>query len=173
MYCAAGAGSRKSVGPQLSVPGRIYSIEEDVAEVRAMPMATRVRLLLAGMLLAGALCPMPAHAESYTMREGDTLWEIARVKYGDPSFYSDLQKVNSISNPRAIPNGTVINLPSKQTLARLRGVTDPAEREKILKGEGGTPAPGSSRPPRAAPQTFNPLSALGSTAEPPRVGGSR
>jgi hypothetical protein len=104
------------------------------------------------------------------MKEGDTLWDIARTRYGDPQFYKDLQKANDIENVRTIPNGTVINLPSKATLLKLRQTTDPAERQRILKADGGgTTAPVA---PPAGPTPFDPVQGLGSRVTVPRTGAS-
>ncbi|MBI4872563.1 MAG: LysM peptidoglycan-binding domain-containing protein [Candidatus Riflebacteria bacterium] len=122
----------------------------------------------AGLLLLVGLLVLVTGvtAEQYTMREGDTLWEIARTRYGDPSFYRDLQQVNSIGDPRQIPNGTVITLPSKATLQKLRQTTDPAERARILRNEGAQTNP--QQP--TGPTPFNPVQGLGARQEVPRTG---
>ncbi len=106
------------------------------------------------------------------MKEGDTLWEIPRTRYGDPQFYKDLQKANDISNVRNIPNGTVINLPSKATLLKLRQTTDPAERQRILKADGGGGNPTTPAATPTGPTPFDPVQGLGSRVNVPRTGGS-
>lgn len=49
---------------------------------------------------------------SYTVKAGDTLWNIAKQALGDGSKYTTLAKINSISNPNYITIGQVIKLES-------------------------------------------------------------
>lgn len=48
--------------------------------------------------------------KTYTVKEGDTLWAIAKKQLGDGSKYIDLAKINNISNPNIIKVGQVIKL---------------------------------------------------------------
>ncbi len=47
----------------------------------------------------------------YKAKNGDTLWGIAKVHYGDGSLYSKLVKENGITNPNKISVGQVIKIP--------------------------------------------------------------
>ncbi len=46
----------------------------------------------------------------YTVKQGDTLWAIAKKYLGDGSKYTELAKLNNISNPNVIKVGQVIKL---------------------------------------------------------------
>lgn len=49
-------------------------------------------------------------AEVYTVKKGDTLWDIARKYLGDPYKYKTLAKINNIPNPNFIVVGQKIYL---------------------------------------------------------------
>ena len=46
--------------------------------------------------------------KTYTVKQGDTLWGIAKKNFNDGSKYKDLAKLNSISNPNSLKVGQVI-----------------------------------------------------------------
>ncbi len=48
--------------------------------------------------------------EFYIVKEGDTLYEIARLKTGDGEYYTTLMELNSLSSPNDIEAGQVIRL---------------------------------------------------------------
>ncbi|MEA4972382.1 MAG: LysM peptidoglycan-binding domain-containing protein [Candidatus Metalachnospira sp.] len=48
--------------------------------------------------------------ESYTVKEGDSLWKICKAQLGDGSKYSEIAALNKISNPNLIYPGQVIKL---------------------------------------------------------------
>ncbi|WP_068983865.1 LysM peptidoglycan-binding domain-containing protein [Lysinibacillus xylanilyticus] len=48
--------------------------------------------------------------KTYTVKKGDTLWAIAKKYLGDGSKYTELAKLNNISNPDVIKVGQVIKL---------------------------------------------------------------
>ena len=48
--------------------------------------------------------------KSHTVVKGDTLWAIAKKELGDGSKYTELAKLNNISNPSLIKAGQVIKL---------------------------------------------------------------
>lgn len=48
--------------------------------------------------------------KSHTVVKGDTLWAIAKKELGDGSKYTELAKLNNISNPNLIKAGQVIKL---------------------------------------------------------------
>lgn len=48
--------------------------------------------------------------KTHTVKSGETLWAIAKKYLGDGSKYTDLAKINNISNPNVIKAGQVIKL---------------------------------------------------------------
>ncbi|MEQ6357890.1 LysM domain-containing protein [Lysinibacillus sp. M3] len=48
--------------------------------------------------------------KTHTVVKGDTLWAIAKKYLGDGSKYTELAKINNISNPNKIKEGQVIKL---------------------------------------------------------------
>lgn len=48
--------------------------------------------------------------KTHTVKSGDTLWAIAKKYLGDGSKYTELAKLNKISNPNVIEAGQVIKL---------------------------------------------------------------
>lgn len=49
-------------------------------------------------------------AKTHTVKSGDTLWAIAKKYLGDGSKYTELAKLNNLSNPNLIKPGQVIKL---------------------------------------------------------------
>ncbi|MFZ2955531.1 MAG: LysM peptidoglycan-binding domain-containing protein [Candidatus Ozemobacteraceae bacterium] len=89
---------------------------------------TKVLLIFA--ILASA---MPVFAgKTYTMKGGDTLWDLAQKFYGDPTLYPVFLEVNSISNPRTIPNGRVINIPNFDEIKKIAAEPDPVKRRALI-----------------------------------------
>ncbi|WP_295581096.1 LysM peptidoglycan-binding domain-containing protein [uncultured Oscillibacter sp.] len=64
---------------------------------------------------APAAASAPA-AERYTVEKGDTLWGIARRKYGDGALAYRLAACNGIQNANLIYPGQTVNLPPKERL---------------------------------------------------------
>lgn len=54
--------------------------------------------------------PAKTPAKSYTVKAGDTLWLIAKRELNDGSKYSEIAKLNNISNPNKINVGQVLRL---------------------------------------------------------------
>jgi nucleoid-associated protein YgaU len=52
---------------------------------------------------------------TYTIRRGDTLWDLAEKFYGDPNKYRQIAIANGINNPDQISVGQVIKLPSQNS----------------------------------------------------------
>lgn len=48
---------------------------------------------------------------TYTIKKGDTLWDIAKAVYGDPMAYKKIAAANRIRNPSMIYAGATIHLP--------------------------------------------------------------
>lgn len=47
----------------------------------------------------------------YTIKQGDSLWSIAAMAYGDPAFWRPIADRNGIKNPRLLEAGRVITIP--------------------------------------------------------------
>lgn len=47
----------------------------------------------------------------YKIKQGDTLWAIAKKHYGDGERYKEIARVNGISNPSLIHSGAVLIMP--------------------------------------------------------------
>lgn len=52
----------------------------------------------------------------YTVKEGDTLFDIANTYYNDGYKYSEIAKANNLVNPDAIETGQVLEIPAVQTI---------------------------------------------------------
>lgn len=98
---------------------------------RCPPAAARPALLAAitavvAALAAGAVAPTVAVAQkatagaaqdpqaTYTVRQGDSLWEIARQVLGDPNRWREIYDLNAgaIEDPKKLPPGLVLKLPA-------------------------------------------------------------
>ncbi|GAB1352025.1 MAG TPA: LysM peptidoglycan-binding domain-containing protein [Candidatus Rifleibacterium sp.] len=96
--------------------------------------------------LVGLMASAVAAATTHTIREGDTLWELAAKHYGDPTLYPILLEVNNIDNPRTILNGTVIVIPDKDDMKAIANENDPDKKKALIAragGGGGGKNPGS------------------------------
>lgn len=49
-------------------------------------------------------------AKSYTVKAGDTLWTIAKREFGNGAKYTEIAKINNLSNPNLIRIGQVLKL---------------------------------------------------------------
>jgi len=47
-----------------------------------------------------------------TVKEGDTLWGIAKEEYGDPTKWRRIASENNIEDPRSLQPGTTLTIPS-------------------------------------------------------------
>ena len=65
--------------------------------------------------LTEQLNSVPRQSSDRTKRwivtEGDTLWSIAAIEYGDPGEWRHIAKANGIVNPRILPSGTQLSIP--------------------------------------------------------------
>jgi|GEM_PF-5560007 len=86
-------------------------------------------LIVWGIACAGMLFA----AETYTMKKGDTLWDLAATKLKDPTLYPVFLELNNISNPRTISVGTVIIMPSEDEAKQLAKLPNPADRKELAK----------------------------------------
>ena len=119
----------------------------------------------------------PALAADYTMRSGDTLYDLAQQRYGDSSYWRALKWFNGIQNVYAIPVGTPINFPDKASLDKINQILDDpsttaADKARLVGqatggGAGGASASGAGGAPGASvnagtgkPINYNAIDAL-------------
>ncbi len=63
--------------------------------------------------------------EEYTVKKGDTLWDITEAKFQDAFLWPNLWRVNpQIKNPDLIFPGDIIKIPSKEELLRLPAMAE-------------------------------------------------
>ncbi len=49
--------------------------------------------------------------KAYTIKQGDSLWSIAAMEYGDSAFWRPIADMNGIENPRILEVGRLITIP--------------------------------------------------------------
>ena len=54
----------------------------------------------------------PLEPKTRVTKEGDSLWSIAAAEYGDPARWRPIAEANGITNPRELPAGLVLLIPS-------------------------------------------------------------
>lgn len=97
--------------------------------------------------------PDPVAGETYTIRKGDTLNQLAMRVYGDPSKARELAKLNNIQDPNRILAGKTLNLP---TAAQMREMSSydagrtKGTRVNLTGAPGPSPAAAAAAPAAAA-----------------------
>ena len=76
-------------------------------------------------------------ASTHTVKRGDTLWDMAKNYYGDPTLYTIIAEVNGVSNPRTILDGTVLVIPNKSDMQAIKNESDSTKRQALIKKAGG------------------------------------
>lgn len=85
------------------------------------------------VVFACLLLSSPAFAQkTYTMKAGDTLWELSNKFYGDPTLYPIFLECNKIDNPRAIPIGKTIIVPNVDEIKKISREHDAAKRQELI-----------------------------------------
>ncbi len=97
--------------------------------------------------------PAKHEQDKYTIKKGDTLWDISNAFYKDPFLWPLLWKANPyITNPDLIYPGNKLAIPSLSPIERA--MEKPAEKtaeEKLPEETGATPQPGLRPKPQPKP----------------------
>lgn len=97
--------SKTTVSSQENVPsqGTVPTQETVPSEIVVSPQETR----------AAESSPEPTSNQSYTVKKGDCLWNIAKKFYGKGSKYTKIYEANKdkIKNPNLIYTGQVLTIP--------------------------------------------------------------
>lgn len=78
---------------------------------RSKPVGTGFVVLAALLLGLVAAAPVSAEDWIYTVRPGDTLWQLTDKYLDGRRYMHQLQEYNNVANPRKIPPGTRLKLP--------------------------------------------------------------
>ncbi len=71
-------------------------------------------------------------ATTYTFKDGDTLWDLAMKFFKDPTLFFVFLELNFIKNPRTIPTGTVILVPTMDEMQKIAKEKDPTRRKELM-----------------------------------------
>jgi len=101
-----------------------------------------IAFVAVGFILGSAL---PSWAvKTYTMKSGDTLWDLSQKFFGDPTLYPIFLEVNDIDNPRTIPTGREIIVPNYDEMKKIAQEPDPEKRKTLIKNVTGGVSPATT-----------------------------
>lgn len=103
-----------NAAPAVAEPAKqsVPVITAPVSQPVARPAAARVRPA-APVASYNVPAVIPREGVNYTIRWGDTLWDISDAFYRDPWQYPRIARHNNISNPNHIISGRTIRVPPR------------------------------------------------------------
>ena len=108
---AAGCQSTNNNGAVSDVPGPTPSKPTPSVTPPAKPAEGTPTITLGAPNRSAPLTPPPATGGNYTVRQGDTLWSIARNHYGDGQKWKTIVAANPGLTPEKMRIGQTIMLP--------------------------------------------------------------
>lgn len=95
-----------------------------------------MKKLIIALMLSLTFCNL-VEAKTHTIVKGDTLWDISQSNYGDPTLWNTIAEVNGVANPNSIPIGTVLVIPDKDIMNKIKNETDSKKKEELIQQAGG------------------------------------
>ena len=87
------------------------NINPDVIEPGTKLIIPAAKPIVPGQAIISSSTSETPKQTSYTVKQGDFLWEIAQGMYGNPYKWSDIARANKLENPNIIHTGNVLTLP--------------------------------------------------------------
>lgn len=108
------------VGQTLMIPDVAGQVMTPDADKNATPSPTPTAAMrkAEGETMGAQVTPamtISITGDSYTVKKGDHLWDIAQRAYGDGNKYTLIIEANTLRNPDRLEEGNVLKLPRNQS----------------------------------------------------------